>query len=144
MNLFIDTSALIKKYIDEIGSDKIDDLMDKADTIYISAITEIEAYSTFKRLLVENAISKNDYKTLKNEFYIDSNYYTTVEFYINVINNAKILIEEHQLKTLDSIQLGSALLINDEIDYFVVCDEKLSKSGKQEKLIIINPNEQGV
>lgn len=139
MNYFFDTSALIKKYIFENGSDKVDELINQADNIFISTITEIETFSTFKRLLIENAISKNDYEVLKNEFKIDYQYYNQVSFDIDTSNNAKMLIDKYQLKTLDSIQLGSALLVNNEIDYFVVCDDKLIKSGKKEKLKIINP-----
>jgi len=139
MNYFFDTSALIKKYIIENGSDKVNELMNQADNIFVSTITEIETFSTFKRLLIENAISKNDYKILKDEFKIDYQYYNQVIFDIDVSNNAKMLIDKYQLKTLDSIQLGTALLVNNEIDYFVVCDDKLIKSGEKQKLEIINP-----
>jgi len=63
MKLFFDTSALIKKYIIEDGSKKVDELMNKAESIIVSVITEIEVYSTFKRLLIEKAINEIDYKT---------------------------------------------------------------------------------
>ena len=56
-----------------------------------------------------------------------------------ITSNAKLLIDKYQLKTLDSIQLGTALLLKDEIDYFIVCDSKLVKAGKKEGLKIINP-----
>lgn len=141
MNLFFDTSALIKKYIIENGSDKVDDLMNKADSIFVSSITEIETYSTLKRLLVEKAISNNDYEILKNELNIDYPYFNQVPFDVDISNNAKLLIEKYQLKTLDSIQLGSVLNVNGQIDYFIVCDGKLLKSARKEKLKVINPNE---
>ncbi len=140
MNLFIDTSALIKKYIDEPGSGHIDKIMNEAEQIFISAITEVETFSTFKRLLIENVIDGNDYKILKNEFETDYQYYTHVNFDVSISNNAKLLIEKYQLKSLDSIQLGTAILLKDEIDFFVVCDDKLIKSGRKEGLKIINPN----
>ncbi|HNU91663.1 MAG TPA: type II toxin-antitoxin system VapC family toxin [Spirochaetota bacterium] len=139
MTLFFDTSALIKRYVIEEGSKKVDELMDKADTIIVSVITEIEAYSTFKRLLIEKAISDTDYKTLLNEFDIDYPYFTHIIFDNLITSNAKLLIDKYQLKTLDSIQLGTALLLKDEIDYFIVCDSKLVKAGKKEGLKIINP-----
>ena len=47
MNLFCDTSALIKKYIVETGSEKFDKLLNKADNVYVSSITEIETISAF-------------------------------------------------------------------------------------------------
>ncbi len=139
MKLFFDTSALIKKYINEKGSEKVDELMNGADTVIVSVIAEIETYSTFKRLLVEKAINTGDYKTLLNEFETDYPYYTQVGLDNMVASNARILIDKYQLKTLDSIQLGTALLLKDDIDCFVVCDSKLIKSGKKEGLKIINP-----
>lgn len=140
MNLFFDTSALIKKYIIENGTDRVDELLNKADLIYVSTITEIETYSAFKRLLIEKAINENDYKVLKNEFRIDYQYYTHVGFDEFISINSKLMIDKYQLKTLDSIQLGTALLLKNEIDFFVVCDDKIIKSGKKEGLKIINPN----
>lgn len=139
MKLFFDTSALIKKYIIEDGSKKVDELMNKAESIIVSVITEIEVYSTFKRLLIEKAINEIDYKTLLNEFEIDYPYYSHVILDNLITSNAKLLIDKYQLTTLDSIQLGTALLLKDEIDYFVVCDLKLVKAGKTEGLKIINP-----
>ena len=139
MKLFFDTSALIKKYIIEDGSKKVDELMNKAESIIVSVITEIEVYSTFKRLLIEKAINEIDYKTLLNEFDIDYPYFTHIIFDNLITSNAKLLIDKYQLKTLDSIQLGTALLLKDEIDYFIVCDSKLVKAGKKEGLKIINP-----
>ncbi|MFH0974891.1 MAG: type II toxin-antitoxin system VapC family toxin [Spirochaetota bacterium] len=140
MNFFFDTSALIKKYIIENGSDKVDKLLNEAENVYISAITEIETFSTFKRLLIEKAIDKEEYEILKNEFETDFQYYSIINFDKSISSNAKSLIEKYQLKSLDSIQLGTALYLKDEIDFFVVCDEKLIKSGKQEGLKVIDPN----
>lgn len=139
MNLYFDTSALIKYFIIEKGSDKVDALMNKADNVFVSAITEIETFSTFKRLLIEKAIDANDYKILINEFETDYQFYTHINFDELISKNAKELIEKYQLKTLDSIQLGTAILLKDDIDFFVACDVKLLKSGKKEGFKIINP-----
>lgn len=139
MNLFFDTSALIKKYIEETGSDIVDDLLDKAESVYVSSITEIEVFSTFKRLLVEKAITENDYKILKADFKFDFQFFTAVRFDDFITEKAKAVIEKYQLKSLDSIQLSSALFLKDEIDYFIGCDEKLIKAGRREGLKIRNP-----
>ena len=139
MNLYFDTSALIKRYIVEKGSDKVDSLMDNAERIIVSVITEIETCLTFKRLVTEKAISENDYQTALSEFEYDYEYYIPVNFDKNISEQAKLIIQRYQLKTLDSIQLGTALLLKDEIDYFVVSDDKLIRSGQGEGLKIINP-----
>lgn len=140
MNILCDTSALIKKYIIETGSEKFDALMNEADNVYISAITEIETISTFKRLLIEHAIDREDYGLLIDEFEFDCQYYSIIPFNDQIVKNAILSIDTYQLKTLDSIQLGTAIFIKDEIDYFVVCDEKLIKAASKERIKVRNPN----
>ena len=140
MNLFFDTSALIKKYVIENGSDEVLELMNRADQIFVSVITEIEAHSAFKRLLSEKAVNEYDYKTLINEFDADYQYFTRINIDDFVLKNAKLLIERHQLKTLDSIQMGTALLLKDDIDCLVSCDARMIRSGKKEGLKTADPS----
>jgi predicted nucleic acid-binding protein len=139
MNVFIDTSALMKRYINEIGSDIIDSLFTKCDTIYVSIITEIEAFSTLRRLLHDKQIVKREFLHLHKEIETDLQYFTIIDINESVIKLTKDLIWHHSLKTLDSIQLSSALLIKDSIDYFVCSDNRLVTAAKKEKLHIINP-----
>jgi uncharacterized protein len=141
MNLFFDTSALIKKYIIEDGSDMVEELLNKADTVYISAITKIETFSTLKRLLTEKAIDHEDYKILKEEFLQDFQYFSINNLNRKIIQIAKEMIEKYQLKSLDSIQMGSVIDIKSKVDYFIVCDRKLINAGNNESLKIITPSE---
>jgi hypothetical protein len=140
MNLFCDTSALIKKYIAETGSDTFEKILRKAETVLVSAITEIETISTFKRLLMEKAIDEHEYNIVCNDFEIDYQYFTVISFDGEIAKNAIRAIDTYQLKTLDSIQLGTAMYLKDDIDYFVVCDEKLIKAATKENIKTINPN----
>lgn len=58
MKLYFDTSALVKKYICETGSENADKLFLSASEIYISIIGHVEAVSSFRRLLLEKEIKK--------------------------------------------------------------------------------------
>ncbi|HOV13830.1 MAG TPA: type II toxin-antitoxin system VapC family toxin [Spirochaetota bacterium] len=141
MNLYFDTSALIKKYIDESGSEIVDNLVIEADTILVSRITEIETISTLRRLLLEKEISEIDYKNLKIEIEKDFNSFEVIEIDFEIINKAKNMIDKYQLKSLDSIQLGTLLSIENIVDKFIVCDKKLLESSKKEGFKVFNPNE---
>jgi len=140
MNIFCDTSALIKKYISEKGSEKFEKILSKTDNIYVSSITEIETISTFKRLLTEKAIDKDDYQMIVKDFETDYQFFSVVSIDGQIIKKAVKMINQYQLKTLDSIQLGTAVFLKSEIDSFVVCDEKLIKAALKEKIKVINPN----
>lgn len=139
MNFYFDTSALIKKYILEKGSDVVDNLFDKADIVFLSSISEIEIFSTFKRLLIEKDINAKEHKFLKSEFETDYQYFSVINFDEYIAEHAKTVIEKYQLKSLDSIQLGTALLVKDKIDSFIVCDQKLINAAKKEGIDITNP-----
>jgi uncharacterized protein len=143
MILFFDTSALIKRYIAEVGSKKVDELFDNAMSIVISPITKLETFSTIKRLLVQKLISKESYEMLKINIEYDFKYFTALSLNKKIKERAVELIEEHGLKTLDSIQLASCLSRKEEIWGFVVSDVKLKRVAQLEGLEVIDPTEFG-
>lgn len=141
MKLYFDTSALIKKYISEIGSENVDKLLIDADEIYISTIGQVEAVSVIRRLALENEIEFFDYERLKNEINGDFKYYNVIDISKEIIIHAISMIDRYQLKSLDSIHLASAFLQKNNIDYFISCDGKLLASAKKEGFNVVNPKE---
>lgn len=141
MNLFFDTSALIKRYISETGSDTVDALFNKADRILVSAVTKIEAFSTIKRLHKEKAISNEAYQNLIAEIGYDFQHFTVFPLSKFVEDVALSLIDKYQLKTLDSIQLASLLNQKELVNQFIVSDSRLKKAATSENLQLIDPTE---
>jgi uncharacterized protein len=141
MRLYFDTSALLKKYISENGSDTVDKLFNSATQIHVSILSHTESISAFKRLLIEKEITEKEYDLLRNEVKTDFLYFNVIDIYSEIIQFSIELIDKHQLKSLDSIQLGTAVYLKNEIDYVVACDSKLIKSAKKEGFKIINPFE---
>ncbi len=139
MICFFDTSALIKRYIQEVGSDLVDELMDSTDEIYVSAITRIESNSAISRLFREKSLIRSEYNQVKFDFDKDFPFFTVVDFSEELEKSAIELVESRGLKTLDSIQLASCLSINGKIDYLITCDTKMETAASEEGLEIINP-----
>jgi uncharacterized protein len=139
--LFFDTSALIKRYISERGSEKVDELFNMATQILVSAITKTESYSTLRRLRAENHLSRKDYNSIKTNIEKDFQYFVVIPFIYEIESSAIKLIEQYQLKSLDSIQLSTALYCKSIMDHLVAADIRLLKSAKAEKLKTINPTE---
>jgi len=54
---FIDTSSLIKKYIQESGSDEFDSLLNKVSTIIVAPIYFLEINSAVERRLMEHSLT---------------------------------------------------------------------------------------
>lgn len=139
MIYFFDTSALIKRYVQEKGSNIVDHLMDSADEIFISAITRIESISAARRLLEERSLSKSDFSIFKDNLASDFPFFTVVEFSEYIEKKAIELIEKHQIKTLDAIQLACCLAAREDIDHLVTSDVKLARTASDVGIDIINP-----
>ncbi len=123
MVVFIDTSSLIKRYIEEKGSSKVDFYYKNGNEIFISPVTPIEFRSALKRKLKEKTINlESYYKALDGWSKEESNYKIVVFNHILVIEAIQ-LIEEEFIKTLDSIQLASAKMRN--FDEFITSDKQL-------------------
>ncbi len=130
MKLFLDTSSLIKKYIEESGSDKLISLIMEASEVTISPITKIEFFSALSRLLHTGYIDKESYRIASHEFEIDYKDYKIILFQESIETLALELLKTYNLKTLDSIQLASVKLA--ESSKFITSDKKLYDSAKKE------------
>ena len=110
MRYFFDTSALVKRYIKESGSEVIDNTIDKANDILVSALTHIETISAFRRLLAEEIICEADYEKLKSELNKDFKDFTILPVSQKTLNKAYQIVDTEDLRTLDAIQLATIIL----------------------------------
>jgi len=138
---FFDTSALLKRYINEKGHAETEKLFDHADKIIVSSFTQVECASSFKRLWHTEMITKNEYQKLNAELNLDFPFFESAPFDDEVKNIALKILEKHIMKALDTIQLATLIHTSSEVDAFVVCDQKLKKYGLHEGFLIIDPTE---
>jgi hypothetical protein len=66
MRIFFDSSAFVKRYISEIGTENILALCDRATEIGLSGIALPEIVSAFCRLRRENKVTDLQYRHLKS------------------------------------------------------------------------------
>jgi predicted nucleic acid-binding protein len=130
MRMFIDTSSLFKKYVDEKGADTFDALLQSVFEIIISPITLLEINSIIERRLREKTLNTSDANWIEKEFTFDLNFYGVVEFNEKLISECIRIIRKHQLKVLDGIQLASAIIAKP--DAFITSDIHLYKSAAKE------------
>ena len=139
MILFFDTSALLKRYLSETGTEKVEFLFDSASLIIVSSTAQLECASAFQRLLKTKYIDREKYVKLKEDIAIDFSFFHIVEFDTNVREECIKVIDKYPLKSLDTIQLASALQVINEIDSFVVSDKQLKNYAAKEGFTIIDP-----
>jgi len=139
MNLFLDSSALLKIYLNEKGSEEAEKWVGKADMIFVSAITHIECASAFQRLFYTKYIDKKQYQDLNQEISFDFPFFKIVDLGEEVEFVALKILEQYQMRSLDAIQLASLLFAGDEVQSFLVCDQKLKKYAIKEGIHVIDP-----
>lgn len=122
MKLFFDTSAFLKRYIFESGSDHVENLCYSADSIGISILLPIEAIATFSRLKREKLLSSKQYLQIKSAFLADIRDILVLPIDPIVIKKSVNAIEKSPLKALDATHIGSALEYAP--DYFVSSDKQ--------------------
>ncbi|PIV68538.1 MAG: PIN domain-containing protein [Euryarchaeota archaeon CG01_land_8_20_14_3_00_38_12] len=140
---FFDTSALVKRYHGETGSDNVDRIFDQKDrAIVISNITITEMISAFKRKENAGEIGFETMELLVSKFFAD----ILAEFVVLELTDEHIkesirLVTERNLRTLDALQLGTALEIKGVGCIFVSADKNLCETAKNEEMQIMNPED---
>jgi predicted nucleic acid-binding protein len=111
---FLDTSALVKRYVPETGSNWIQSITDVASNndLAISQITWVEVYSAFARRQREGSLSAGELDILlqkfRNEF---DTQYRVIEVDPALIESAGQLVIQYPLRAYDAVQLASGLYV---------------------------------
>ena len=132
MKLFCDTSAFIKRYVDEPGSERVLDLTASAGEIGLSVLILPESISTLRRLVRENRMSEADYRSLKAAILIDMADVDVCDLTPTVIEYTMKCLERSSLRALDAIHVGSACAY--QPDLFLSADRRQIKGAEKEGL----------
>ncbi|MDZ7700898.1 MAG: type II toxin-antitoxin system VapC family toxin [Halobacteriales archaeon] len=141
--LFFDTSALVKRYAEEPGTDIVDELLEKADTpVLITSLTVIETTSAFRRKQNAGELSERRRDDLLVAFFREATgSFTLIPVLDEGFQMAVELVLQDDLRTLDALQLGTALALTDLGSdlRFVGADENLLEVAADRGLPTINP-----
>lgn len=147
---FFDSSALVKRYAHETGSDWILALTEPSagHSLYIARITAVEVISALTRRQRGGSISATDSATTMAAFRHDlSHQYRVIEIIPAVITQAMQLAETHGLRGYDAVQLAAALIVQKMRETLglsalelVSADRDLNEAAGAEDLTVDNPN----
>lgn len=146
---FVDSSALVKRYISETGSRWVLGLFAPAldNEIFIAAITSVEIVAALTRRMRSGSISTADATLVCNQFRNDlQTDYQSVEITEAVINSGMILAETRDLQGYDAPHLAAGYAVNAlsianglPLAIFVSSDNELNLAAS-EGLLVENPN----
>ena len=140
MFLYLDSSALVKRYVDEPHSEEVVDLMDEALAIGTSAISRVEVGAALARAARGNRLDAEGERGAHEEFAEDWPDFGKVPVTDTLLTRAESLARRHGLKAYDAVQLAAALICEetitevDETVVFACFDAELTAAANDEGL----------
>src|ERR1035437_9399185 len=122
MRVFFDTSAFVKRYVSEAGTDTVLEWCDQATEIILSGIALPELISAFCRLQRKSKITDTQYRQLKSLLLADIEDAAICDLTPVVLARAISSLEKNVLRGMDAIHIGSAIAL--KADVFLSADKR--------------------
>jgi uncharacterized protein len=147
---FVDSSALVKRYINETGSQWILNLCNPASNhdIVIAAIAGVEITAAITRRARGGSIDSEDAAALCHQFRVDlETEYQVIDISDRIIAAAMNLAQAQALRGYDAVQLAAACAVNSlcignslPLVTLVSADNELNEAAIREGLKVENPS----
>jgi predicted nucleic acid-binding protein len=137
MMLYVDTSALVKLYVDESMSHELAVAVDEAEAIATSLLAYTETRAAFARARREARLSAHAYRQCVEMFAEDWTRYITVEVTDRLVKMAGDLAAHRALRGYDAVHLASALTLRERVSSevrFLAFDRALMVAARREAL----------
>lgn len=138
---YVDTSALVKRYHIEPGSQRVDELFaDPTATFLTANIVLPEITSALARKVQESLLTRDALnivlaaiaRDLLEDFWL-------IEIERIHIMRSQELILRHHLRALDALHLAVLLNLQDLVPILVSSDQKLLEAARQERFSVLDP-----
>ncbi|MFY9341868.1 MAG: type II toxin-antitoxin system VapC family toxin [Planctomycetota bacterium] len=140
--IFLDTSWLVKLYVDEDDSLAVRKAIGGDADVVVSDLAYVEFHSAIARRRRERSLAARTAAALVARFRGDWTGRVRVAISPDVLHRAADLLNEHALRSADAVQLASALLIAagaPEAPRFGTADGRLVAAATAEGLIALEP-----
>ena len=147
---FLDSSALVKRYVVETGTTWVRSITDHSarNAIIIAHVTLVEIVSGTMRRRRENTITPRTARAVRLLLDRHASYaYWVIGLSSPIVRRAEDLLETYPLRAYDAVQLASALESNARLTgaqqpslAFVSADNRLSAAAVAEGLPTDDPN----
>ena len=106
---YFDTSALIKRYVAELGRREVLKLL-RENNCVVSAVLAVEVRSALRRRVADKTLDAKRVTAVLKRFAADRPFWTVIEVSAEVLATAETLSAAHPLRALDAIHVASANL----------------------------------
>lgn len=139
MKAFIDTSSLAKRYVQEPGSEELEEFFRSVvEEAYISTLAIVEFSAAIGRKIRNKDITENASANAMQEFEKDwQGLFTKVPLSEELAELAASLAIQYPLKGSDAVHLSSA--VASDVELFITSDVNLLKAAKKIGIQSYNP-----
>jgi uncharacterized protein len=125
LTLYLDSSALVKRYVKEVGSDSVIEAMSRAGVYKMCRIGFVETV----RAVARGGESDDVEKMERDWTRVD-----VIEVDRALAEHAAKLAVHHRLRTLDALHLAAAMALADDDPTFVTWDVDLHRAAREQGL----------
>ncbi len=142
--LYLDTSALAKLYLREVGSARMIELAEEGHGFTILSLSRVELRSSIRRNQFQRNISLEDADIALATFAEHLEHRIHLQPVTEMVTEiAQGLIDRHLLRAYDAIQLAGCVALRsismDQVPHFVASDTELLNAAAKEGFVTINP-----
>ena len=135
MRLYLDTSALLKLYVAEEGTEVVRGALAEATVVGTSELAYLEARAALARRRRERDLTVSAQRHAVRDLDAEWNRYVVLAVHATLIRDAVRLAEVRRLRAYDALHLASARLLRDQVGSPVVfgCwDRQLERAARAE------------
>lgn len=134
MILYLDTSALVKRYVAESGSREVVALIEQADTVGTAALTQVEMASALAKSARLKWIAPEEARTAWQDFLEHWLSFIRIPVSAIILERASGLAWQHGLRGYDAVHLATTLFWQESLGEEVTLatfDLQLWESGQR-------------
>ena len=132
MKLFLDSSAFAKRFVEEKGSQQVQDLCSQATELCLCVLCVLEVVSALNRRLREKNLTRLQYQQAKQSLAQEVNDAIVIDLTPEVVRLGIEVLEASPVQTMDALQIASALAW--QADLFASADHRQTTAAKAAKL----------
>jgi predicted nucleic acid-binding protein len=132
MIVYLDASALVKRYIGEVGSTEVNHLIGETDVLGTAVISRAEVAAGLAKAVRVGLLDSGEAGTALQVFHREWNDVVRIQLTETIVSRAGGLAWEHGLRGYDSVHLAAALFWLETIGDSIVLatfDRQLWQTG---------------
>ncbi len=144
---YLDASAWVKRYYQELGTIWLQKLFSQNPTFTCATLGFVEVVATLARKHKAGQINPSQFKQKMQELEADWQNFTQVQLTAEAVDRSKDLAVSFALRGADAVHLASAFLLQghlfqDDQLVLVTSDHELKVAAQLSGLVVLDPEEE--